>query len=667
MNFLSHRNASVFLFILLLTALTMPVLAAGNIERTYTIKPPSTVSRPYSIINTEPRLLSRHNQKLYVSTPLSLVNYYGNLTHSINDNSDYAQFVTPQVVAPIADALLKVTDNLPNPDEQFADVVLGFVHQLSYNITNPQYPVEALANNMGDCVGLSLLAASIMEAGGLDVILILYTDINPQHMNVGVYLPYTPLYHTPLMTPTSFTYENKSYWTAEATPEGNWKVGDQSSALSSATANIIPLGDATQSQSLPPAQVSASLNTNLVPSTITVNPSQQPTSSDVNGERSLTISGSITPAIPSQTVTVYVSSTSYTGEVLNFLTTRTDIYGNYSLTWNFTSTGTYYITTNWNGASNYAGADSQTVPVFVGPQSYYQFSSIDYNYIFGQPGLAAFATIPMQGANDFLTLPLGIDASMSYSFIVLPAGQTISNVPTTNISVPASIERVLTSHGGVNTVIVPAHNETVPVSVPNGLAPLMLPDDFNQTLDNQFSLILQNNAGNYSLDIRGLSQEDLSNMQSNAAISNDTNTVKQNIWYQVTTKISGGTATTNLSYENGTIIANTNNQNSSQAVLLITNNEDAAVALKNLTIQTQNSNAQQPLTTRRPNGAPNNSNLALYIVIAILSAATIATTLYVKKTKKPSRHKAHSLQETPRILSMQLLMMTEYFPFRFNG
>jgi hypothetical protein len=634
MNFLNHKSASVFLFILLLTASMMPVLAAGNIERTYTIKPPSTVSRPYSIINTEPRLLSGHNQKLYVSVPQSLVNYYGNLTHSISDNSDYAGFVTPQVVAPIADALLKVTDNLPNANEQFADAVLGFVHQITYNITNPQYPVETLANNMGDCVGLSLLAASIMEAGGLDVVLILYTGINPQHMNVGVYLPYTPIYHTPLMTPTSFIYDNKSYWTAEATPEANWKVGDQSSALASATANIIPLGDAAQSQSLPPAQVSASLNTNLVPSTITVNPSQQPTSSDLNGERSLTISGSITPGIPSQTVTIYVSSSSYTGEVLNFFTTETDIYGNYSLSWNFTATGTYYITANWNGASNYAGADSQTLPVFVGPQSYYQFSSIDYNYIFGQPGLAAFATIPMQGANNFLTLPLGMNASISYSFIVLPAGQTISNVPTTNISVPASIERVLTFRGGVNTLIVPAHNETVPASVPNGLAPLMLPDDFNQTLDNQFSLILQNNADNYSLNIKGLSQEDLSNLQGNAAISNVTDDIKQNVWYQVTTKVSGDIATTNLSYENGTIISNPNNQNSNLAVLLITNNEDAAVALKNLTIQTQNLNTQQPLTTQKPTGEHDNSILALYIVIAILAVATIVATLYVKKARK---------------------------------
>ncbi|MGA3112730.1 MAG: hypothetical protein ABSE15_12020, partial [Candidatus Bathyarchaeia archaeon] len=361
MNFLSYRKATVCLFIILLVVSIFSAKAAGNIDKTYTIKPPTTVSHPYSIINVEPRLLATgHNQKLYVSTPMSLINYYGNLTHTISENSDYARLITPHAVAPIADALLKVTGNLPSHDEQFADAVLGFVHQMSYNVTNPQYPVETLASNRGDCVGLSLLTASIMEAGGLDVVLILYTGINPQHMNVGVYLPYTPIYHTAFTSPTSFTYDNKTYWTAETTPEGDWKVGDQSQALSDAKANIITLNQTVEP--LSPAQISASLNTALVPSTITIDPSQQATSADVNGERSISISGQITPAIPGQTINVYVSSTNYEGEVLNFFTAVTDNDGNYELNWNFTDSGTYYITTNWNGASNYAAADSQTLP-----------------------------------------------------------------------------------------------------------------------------------------------------------------------------------------------------------------------------------------------------------------------------------------------------------------
>ncbi len=617
--------------VLLISCVT-PTMVAGNIEKTYTVQHPSNKSHQYGIINVQPPLLTGRPPELYVSIPPSLVNYYGNQTHAISENSDYAQLVTPQAVAPIADSILKVTENLPNPDEQFADAVLAFVHQIPYNVTDPQYPVETLAKNMGDCVGLSLLAASIMEAGGLDVVLILYTGINPQHMNVGVYLPYTPVYHTPLMTPTSFTYDDKTYWTAETTPEANWKVGDQSQSLSGAKANIIPLTSPLQAR--PPAQVSASLNTNLVPSYITVNLGDQSTSTDVNGERALNLSGSITPAIAGQTVNIYVSSNFYDNFVLDFLTATTDNQGDYSLIWNFSNPGTYYITTNWSGASKYAGSDSQTVPVFVGPQSYLQFNAIDYNYIFGESGLAAFATYPMQGVNDFLTLPLGTNVSLSYNFIVLQAGETISNVPTVNVSEPASLERILLSNGKVATIEVPAHNQTIPEDVPNGLAPLMLPDDFNQTLDNQFSFVLQNNGGNYSLDIKGLSQEDLSNLKTYAAITNVTGYMNEDVWYHLTMNIGEDTATSSLSAENGTLISSTSNQNSgNQTVLLITNNEDTAIVLKDLSIQTQNS-ALQPTQTTQKQNHHGNLNPALYVAILTLAVFTTAATLYLRRQMK---------------------------------
>ena len=93
---------------------------------------------------------------------------------------------------------------------------------------------------------LSILAASIMQAGGLDVVLIHYTGINPSHINIGVYLPYTPIYHNILMFSDKFEYDNKTYWTAEATPESDWKVGDQSDLLAGANAEIIPLNNPTQ-------------------------------------------------------------------------------------------------------------------------------------------------------------------------------------------------------------------------------------------------------------------------------------------------------------------------------------------------------------------------------------------------------------------------------------
>jgi len=621
-----YQKAMILLIGILLIVFITPTSIVANAEKT------STFQAQYEI----------NNQKLYVSVPPSLYNYYGNQSHTINVDSDYANFVTPQAVAPIAESIQKVTDSLPYGNELFADAVLAFVHQIPYNVTDVKYPVETLVNNNGDCVGLSLLAASIMEAGGLSVVLILYTGINPQHMNVGVCLPYTPVYHTAGLAPTSFTYDNETYWTAESTNAEDWKVGDQPSSVAGAEATIIPLNNTTQS--LPPAQVSASL-TSLLPSTITVNPSQQLANNQTGIERAITIQGSIIPAMPNQTVIIYVSGNeneyNYYGVVggLNFLTTLTDNNGNYNLTWDFTSSGTYYITASWNGASNYAGADSQTLPIFVGPQSYFQFEGDGYYYVFEQPTSTDEAVSQMQGVNNFLTVPLGANVLLSYSFIVLQAGQTISNVQIQTITVPAS-QGTVTIGGGRNpvrfTTSMPAYNETVPVNVPNGLEQFDLPSNFNQTINNELCFILQNNGeANYCLNVKAQSDDDLSNLQASAAIVNATGNIKQDTWYQITTKITDNTATTNISDSNGTLIESTVNPNvSNQTVLLITNNEDTAIALKNLTIQTQNT-AQQPQSIQKPTRKSGNPIPAIYAVASILLAVTTTIVVAARLRRAP--------------------------------
>ena len=628
--------------------MALPSVFAGSFEKAYNA--PSAESHQYSLINVRPRIFDiSPGQKIYVSVPESLINFYGNLTHNINDNSDYAEFVTPQAVAPIADALLKVTANLPNSQEQFADAVLSFVHQIHYNVTNPHYPVETLAEDTGDCVGLSTLAASIMEAGGLNVVLILYTGVTPEHMNVGVHLPYIPVYHTWLMAPTSFTYDNLTYWTAECTPEANWKVGDQSSALANAQANIISINT---TQSLPPAQVSASLNAKLAPSIITINPSRSAQTTDTYGQRTLNISGQITPAIANQTVNIYIASGQNADDYYNAgiqtqdFNTTTDSNGTYNLYWNFTQSDTYYITASWNGAQNYAGSDSQTLPVFVGPQSYIQFSGLNYNYIFGQPSITAAATDFMQGLNHFLALPIGTNASISYSFIILQVGQTISNVPTEKITIPASIETISMGKRGLSvTIPIPAQTVTLPANVPAGLAPLILPDDFNQTIDNQFCFILQNsNWDNYSLNINGLSDIDLSSLQANdnVTITNATNKINEGTWYQVIINITDNTATTDLNSGNHTVIETTSTlYNTNQTVLLIANNEDAAMVLSNLTVNPQNAPIQQSRVSQ--NQKPTTVTSFPYVYLSVLFIASFgAAVVYVKKKKQITEKKENN-------------------------
>lgn len=552
------------------------------------------------------------------------------MSHTVNEDSDYAKFITPQAVAPIAESIQKITDKLPHSDEQFADAVLTMVHQIPYAITEPKYPVETLKENSGDCVELSFLAASIMKAGGLDVVLIHYKGIDPEHMNVGIYLPYKPVYHTLTSPLTGFEYDNKTYWTAEATPAGNWRVGDQSEALAGASAVIIPVENTEQ---FAPAQVSSSLNMSPLLSNITVNLSEQPANMTDNDTRSLTISGSISPAYSGQNVTIYVSNN---GGALDYFTAVTDDAGSYMSTWNFSSTDTYYITASWGGDSNYAGADSETLTVFVGPQSFIQFQAFDYNYIVGQPVTAGFVTRPIQGINDFLTIPIGTNVSFSYDFIILPAGHAVSNVETATVEIPASQQTTRIRNQSITTTF-PSETFTVPVNVPADMAPLRLPDGFNQTLNNQFCFIVQkDNGDNYSLNVKALSDDDLSNitdMGNSAEFTNASQIINDNTWYQATTTVSDKGITSNLFNINGTLIESTaanNSMNGTEAVTLITNNQDNAIVFKDLKIENLNPTQQPPSPEETTKSSP---SVVPYVVLSILLAATVTSVFYIKRKK----------------------------------
>ncbi len=631
-----HQKAIILLIGILLLVSITPTSIVANCEKT------STFQAQYSLLN----------QKLYVSVAPSLYDYYSNMSHTVNSDSDYANFVTPQVVEPIAASIQNITGNLPYSNEQFADAVLTLVHQIPYVIGGVEYPVETLVNNSGDCVPLSLLAASIMEAGGLDVVLIHYVGITPGHMNVGVYLPYTPVYHTAGMAPTDFVYDNKTYWTAECTPAEDWKVGDQSASLASAVPIIIPLNGTEQSS---PGQVSSSLNKPLLPSSITISLSQEQSSANVSQEstlgenpRALIISGSISPAYSGENVSLYVRS----GSSIDYFTTVTNDSGGYMLTWNFTSAGTYYLSTSWSGASSYAGADSETLTVFAGPESFVQFETPDYNYIYGQAAFASYEVQPLQGVNDFLSIPLGAAVSFSYDFTVLQAGQTGSNVPTETITIPASEQTIrLGRSNQVRTIPIPAETMTVPVNVPPDLVPLMLPSNFNQTINNQFCFILQNNSGNYSLNVNALNDYEMSNAiqcnGSNTAFMNASENIKENAWYNVQESISNNGITANLYNTNGTLLDSMvtplNATNSNETIMLITNNVDSAVIFKNLAVQYLNTATPLPKSIEKTTNE--STSLFLYVSLSILLAATFSVAMiYIKKKRQidqKNRNKVH--------------------------
>jgi hypothetical protein len=576
------------------------------------------------------------NQNLYVTEPRSLYDYYGNISHRVIYDDDYPKFVTPQAVEPIAENIQRITRNLAYSDEQFADYVLTLVHQIPYVITGPKYPGETLADNSGDCVALSLLAASIMKAGGLDVVLIHYTGIEPGHMNVGVYLPYTPVYHNALLTPTSYEYNNKTYWTAEATPEADWKIGDQSGSIARAIPVIIPLDDVEKDS---PARVSSSLSVPLLPSSITINASHEPSSVE-ESTRVLTISGSISPTYAGQSVSVYVSRN---GSSYDYYRTLTDDFGKYNVTWDFTSQGTYYVTADWSGTLGYAGADSDTLTVFVGPESFTQFQTEDFSYIFGQASAAIYEIRPLQGVDDFLNVPLGGNVSFSCDFIVVQTGHIVPNVQTKNVTIPArEINFFIGRNRQMRTIEVPEKTVTVPVSVPPDLSPLRLPSEFDRTINNQFCFLLQNDDENYSLNVRALNDFDMSTMtqenESNTALMNSTASVKENTWYTMTANITANGITATLYDSYGTLIKSmatpVNAQNSNSMAMLIANNVDNAVIFKDLRVQAQTSTTLISENAKKTTTDDNKSS-AKYINFSILLVATlVAAIVHVKKKRQ---------------------------------
>jgi hypothetical protein len=571
------------------------------------------------------------NQRLYVSIQPSLYAHYSNMSHTINCDSNYSQLVTPEVVQPIADSLWKIVGNLPNSDEQFANAVLSFVHQIPYKVSGVNYPVETLVNNCGDCGGLSLLAASIMKAGGLDVVLIKYVGVSPGHMNVGVCLSHAPVYHNLLMTPTSYEYDNKTYWTAEATSNEDWRVGDQSLTSTILNAVVVPLDSYEQSS---PGQVSANFGKPLPASSITINVYQQPVASQ-NEKRALVISGSIEPADANRSVTLYLNNDNSN---LHFSYTITDVVGEYSYLWNIPKDGTYYVTASLRNNQSYAGGDSETLIVCIGPESLQQFQTPNYSYIIGNP-VADFAIRPYVGINDFLQIPLKTNVSLSYDFIVLTTGQPVSQVEVHQVTIPAADYTIRTGNRQNQVFHLPERTMTVPV-IPAGLQPLILSDGFNDSINNNFCLIIQNNQNDsYSLNAKGLNANDLSSIKQdneNSTFVNATQSIQDSTWYTVTSVISNNAMTTDIKAADGTPLDNlsaASNIDGKQLVMYIANNVNSAVVLKDLKITSTNAAVNQPKTVTPQPGETSGMPLYFYAIALVAVTIACAAVFVVKKQK----------------------------------
>ncbi len=289
--------------------------------------------------------------ELNVSVTSSLYDYFVSKDHRTRSEFDFGKFVTPYALKPMADSLWSVYRN----DEDFANGVLMIVHQIPYEASAPQkFPVETIVENLGDCDLFSFVAASVMMAGGLDVVLLYYESA--EHMNVGVSLSRVPT--DARTTVTYFSYNGQRYYVAETTGgnwESGWRVGEFPDSLEGVSAQIITLEDAEQ---VSPGQVSSSFS-GLTNSSITLSLS----SGFVIEGSSVEVSGLVSPISANGVATIYVRSDNSSWVVLRIVSC--DSGGAYSYDWKPASSGLYFVRASWSGDADYAGADSSVGSVRV--------------------------------------------------------------------------------------------------------------------------------------------------------------------------------------------------------------------------------------------------------------------------------------------------------------
>jgi hypothetical protein len=575
--------------------------------------PASSIYDRTFTLNVEPEN-HRSVYTLYVTVPPSLYDYYRGKTHNTKGEREYAKFVTPDAVKNIA----KNIRNITNSDEEFANDVLMFVRQIPYSVSGQKYPIEAIVDNSGDCDVLSFLAASIMTAGGLDVVLIVYRGSSISHMNVGVYLPRNPLYATSDPGPSGLEYNNKTYWITETTPSGNWKVGELPESFANLSTTVISLE---KQEASSPAYISSSINNPLSPSSISITLSLEKTTAGQK-EGAFKISGSISPRYSGKNVVLYISKD---GSSYQTFRTATENLGNYSLIWNVTSPGTYGIRTSLLDFSSYASSDSETITVFVG--SYLQGIGNEPDGALASSDITGYsARFPSRGFNQFLKYNLaGTNVSLSGEFMVLNSGQTMANSERT-ITIPAREQMIILSRRRMFIVKIP--EQTVPVQG-------------NQLARNQLGFFLQDNNGNYSASVRLFDDSDLPNMEkqlgNNATFMNATTSIKENTWYKAVTKISEDEISTELHDENGAILQNTITKDDSvdmgESGIFVSFEPYDFIAFKNLKVETLD---QPPIQTVDDTQLPTNEvePLAPYSILLIPSVMVGAAIIYLRKRLK---------------------------------
>jgi len=248
-----------------------------------------------------------------------------------------------------------------------------------------------------------------------------------------------------------------------------------------------------------------------------------------------------------------------------------------------------------------------------------QFQGPNYYYTYGRAYIARHELRIRQGVEDFLDVQLsGTGVLLTGEFIILKSGQikTISRMGETK----ESEEKV---------------------EIPKGFRPLRLPENIEQTTNNQFGFVLRNSGGNnYTLNVRGLDNYDVTEINqlsgNGTTLMNTTAAISENTWYKVVAKISEDEMTAELHDSNGTVIESIATKddavNSDELVLLLTDNTDRAVAFKNLSFETLNQTTQPDKTDEKV--VTGTELIPPYVTFLFLVVTIFAAAVYVKKRKR---------------------------------
>ena len=567
----------------------------------------------------------RSDHSLFVSLPPSLRAYYAGKSHNVNNEKDYAKFITPEAVQSVADNIRNLTRDTPYNDEEFANAVLMIVRGITYVRSSAKYPVETIVDNEADCDGLSILAASIMKAGGLDVVLLLYKGVNPTHMNIGVSLEQMPVSHSWWVVPSGIDYHDKTYWVAECTSLADWSVGDRPELLTKDKPYVISLANCEQNA---PGHVSSSLNGKMEQSSISIDLSTglvSNASSEVHGIR---VSGAISPALSNQTVAFYATQPGYSPSALMALT---DEEGEYIIQWNLTLPGTYNLKASWSGSSNKSASDSETLTVFVDARQ----SPIGVlpSYFWGEPTDAqsrayspSFLALLNQGSKEFLKANLtGRDVVLSGEFMVLSDGSELLYNDTT-LTIP-SYQRVYR---------LPRSRQSVLVQVPEETISLHGIEQWNC----QFGFVIERVADdNYTASVRLIANDaasEITQADDSTLFINASEVAGKNAWNKAIAKMSSETRTVEVYSKDGSRLGNktalVTGEDFEEVAVLMTYIPGQVIAFKNLKVETSSQSAY-PIDPEREQESGLDFLIPYVRISLLLAGATMAVVTFKGRRK----------------------------------